>query len=250
MKEMCEIIRDLLPLYWDKVCSEESKRMVEEHLQDCQACRKELQLMQDEVDGVELQKKEWNLAEAAAAAWRRGKKTAFIRGGLAALLAVLVLAGAYVAIHWFSTVAAGDRDALAGQAAEYLGYDRLSILEVEKRGDYLAALCTDEGGNLSMCVFDRDDLFGDRWYANGGKKSLQSGEIGSWNFGSPEGEAVLIFCGGDIPKEVCWYRFENGGITYTCPVEDGTVLDVFVIPDRTSINGYAVPLDREQQALE
>ena len=28
----CEIIRDLIPLYLDKVCSEDSRKLVEEHL--------------------------------------------------------------------------------------------------------------------------------------------------------------------------------------------------------------------------
>ena len=39
MKYECEVIRDLLPLYTDNVCSESSRRMVEEHLQECQSCR-------------------------------------------------------------------------------------------------------------------------------------------------------------------------------------------------------------------
>lgn len=36
----CEIVRDLLPLYADGLCSEESRRAVEEHLKSCEACRK------------------------------------------------------------------------------------------------------------------------------------------------------------------------------------------------------------------
>lgn len=37
----CELIRDLLPLYVDGVCSEESKAAVEAHLQDCADCQEE-----------------------------------------------------------------------------------------------------------------------------------------------------------------------------------------------------------------
>ena len=36
----CEIIRDLIPLYLDDVCSEESKKLVEDHLSECKECRK------------------------------------------------------------------------------------------------------------------------------------------------------------------------------------------------------------------
>ena len=38
MKYQCEMIQDLLPLYKDGVCSEASKQIVEEHLEECPAC--------------------------------------------------------------------------------------------------------------------------------------------------------------------------------------------------------------------
>ena len=39
MKIKCDVIRDLLPLYVDDVLSEESRKLVEEHLQECEDCR-------------------------------------------------------------------------------------------------------------------------------------------------------------------------------------------------------------------
>lgn len=39
MSYPCEMIKDLLPLFEDEVCSEESRRAVEEHLQSCEECR-------------------------------------------------------------------------------------------------------------------------------------------------------------------------------------------------------------------
>lgn len=39
MKLSCGIIRDLLPLYEDEVCCEESREQVEEHLAECAECR-------------------------------------------------------------------------------------------------------------------------------------------------------------------------------------------------------------------
>ena len=250
MNLSCEIVRDLLPLYCDNACSEESRQAVEGHLQGCAGCREELRLMEGEIKGQSACPEEKKLAEAAARVWKRGKKLAFLRGGLLALLAVALLFGGYGAVHWFSTVDGADVPGLARQAAEYLGYDELFIEETAQRGDYLAALCKDAEGNWCMCVFDRDRVFEGRWYANGGKRQMEKGKLGSWNFGSPEREAVLVFCGGDIPEEVCWYRFQNGGITYTCPVEDDTLLDLFIIPDRESISGSPVPLDSEQRELE
>lgn len=40
MKYSCELIKDLLPLYQDEVCSEESAEIIEEHLKQCPECRK------------------------------------------------------------------------------------------------------------------------------------------------------------------------------------------------------------------
>lgn len=40
MSYSCGIVKDLLPLYLDKVCSEESKTAVEEHLSECEGCRR------------------------------------------------------------------------------------------------------------------------------------------------------------------------------------------------------------------
>lgn len=39
MKYSCGLIRDLLPLYHDNVCSADSLAAVEEHLQECEECR-------------------------------------------------------------------------------------------------------------------------------------------------------------------------------------------------------------------
>lgn len=43
----CEVIRDLLPLYQDEICSLQSEALVEAHLKDCTACRKLLSSLRD-----------------------------------------------------------------------------------------------------------------------------------------------------------------------------------------------------------
>lgn len=44
----CNIINDLLPLYLDNLCSEESKQMIEEHLKSCKECQKTLNYMKND----------------------------------------------------------------------------------------------------------------------------------------------------------------------------------------------------------
>lgn len=46
MKLECEVIRDLLPLYAEKIASPASQKLVEEHLEGCESCRAELARMQ------------------------------------------------------------------------------------------------------------------------------------------------------------------------------------------------------------
>ncbi len=47
MKVPCSVIRDLLPLYHDSVCSPESSAMIEEHLKDCEACQEEFHKLEE-----------------------------------------------------------------------------------------------------------------------------------------------------------------------------------------------------------
>ena len=50
MKISCDVIRDLLPLYVDEVLSNDSKTLVDEHIEECENCRDELKkLSGDEV---------------------------------------------------------------------------------------------------------------------------------------------------------------------------------------------------------
>lgn len=45
----CEIIRDLLPVYVENVCSGETKKAVEEHLETCGQCREEYEEMKKSI---------------------------------------------------------------------------------------------------------------------------------------------------------------------------------------------------------
>lgn len=41
----CNVIKDLLPSYIDDICSEDSKRLVEEHIKECNACQSLVEMM-------------------------------------------------------------------------------------------------------------------------------------------------------------------------------------------------------------
>ena len=48
MKITCDIISDLLPLYIDEVCTEDTKAAVEEHIKECSKCRELLGSMTED----------------------------------------------------------------------------------------------------------------------------------------------------------------------------------------------------------
>lgn len=50
MKLSCKIIEDMLPMYYDKVCSEDSAALIEEHLKDCEHCSKVLSALRADLE--------------------------------------------------------------------------------------------------------------------------------------------------------------------------------------------------------
>ena len=57
MNENCELFRDLYDLYKDGICSVDSKKFVEEHLNECEECKKLTEAKKDNVPVVSNEKK-------------------------------------------------------------------------------------------------------------------------------------------------------------------------------------------------
>ena len=94
MNVSCEIIKDLLPLYLDGVCSNDSKVMIDEHLVACENCKAELQAMQN---SFPLNNVGENLNEAEAVKnlskrWKKGMKWSLLKGILITILVIAALA--------------------------------------------------------------------------------------------------------------------------------------------------------------
>ncbi|KOY83996.1 hypothetical protein ADM90_00870 [Lysinibacillus macroides] len=53
MRMNCNIIKDLLPSYIDDICSEDTRKVVEEHLAQCEKCRLSLKRMQQQTDYIQ-----------------------------------------------------------------------------------------------------------------------------------------------------------------------------------------------------
>lgn len=106
MRNECNIIRDILPLYIDKIVSEDTISFVEEHLEKCAACRTELENMKtpnaleqatfdaltDDDKPLKIFAKKWNR-----------KKRIVISAFAAILLIVVLLGSCFVSYLKFDT---------------------------------------------------------------------------------------------------------------------------------------------------
>ena len=155
----CEIVRDLLPLYEDGLCSEESRGAVEEHLKTCEACRKLLPEGPAEA-GQEPAAEESSAAERGvlqgiSREWKRQKRRSWRRGILLgfALLARPLLMG------YLKTGAMGTETDMAGDLL--CGYNRMT-------GEAFAATYQWDGREETMDFTVPDTVFGYRVTALGG----------------------------------------------------------------------------------
>ena len=94
----CEIIKDLLPLYIEDLCSAESRTEVERHLEQCKECQQEyLQLHQDYVSKANGQTTEVFLEEKALFEKSRQEiKESFVNKVIKKFFTVISVSGLFI----------------------------------------------------------------------------------------------------------------------------------------------------------
>lgn len=105
-KISCEVVKDLLPLYCDNVCSRDSSRLVEAHLKECQECCALLKKMETEcsVSNDEERGNE-EIVRGMAAVWKKSVTKSFLKGIFVAFCICFALAGTYWGLTRIITVA-------------------------------------------------------------------------------------------------------------------------------------------------
>ena len=71
MKYDCDMISDLLPLYKDGICSDASKKIIEEHLAECPSCGKMLNDMNDSTIDEKIVKEKNEVIDSQAKFFKR-----------------------------------------------------------------------------------------------------------------------------------------------------------------------------------
>ena len=125
MKLECDVIRDLLPLYAEKLASPASSALVEQHLAECPACRAELEQMEKPVP-VQPEPQ----PDAPLRSIRKTMQKKSIRIAAAAVLAVLCALGL---VFWMG----GAKTPVTAEQAKIWTYNKkedganLCVLEVQ-----------------------------------------------------------------------------------------------------------------------
>lgn len=141
MKLSCDVIQDLLPLYVDQACSEDSTGLVEEHMAECEVCKQTYDAMKTEgkteelVNSEEFRKQQTDSVKKVKKKWSRSKKI-FLTVGIiigAGLLYILIRVGFVLGILGFVLF-----DSATTKVQVYK--------DVAKYSDYIGENCNTEYG--------------------------------------------------------------------------------------------------------
>ena len=90
----CSLIKDLLPLYIDDLCSKESTEVIKNHLEVCEECNKEHETLKSEPKIKPQQDNSQELIKKVNKRFGKEKKKAVLKT-LSVILVVLILIGAF-----------------------------------------------------------------------------------------------------------------------------------------------------------
>lgn len=151
MKMPCHVVEDLLPLYHDGVCSQESNALVEEHLKQCGNCNSLLSRMQSETASIVLHVDDSAPIKSIHDQWTKSKKKAFFKGGIIAVFMCLFLFGAYCGLTKWKCIPVPS-DLLEVTEVSLLADGRI-IYHLNVKDDkqlYFIKITTNEDGSYYM----------------------------------------------------------------------------------------------------
>ena len=96
----CKIVEDMLPIYYDGVCSDESAKLIEKHLENCPQCSRLLSELRTEIEISEKSVDDLKPLEEIQKKWKKSKRV-YLRTGICVTLAVLVLVMTVFSGIWY-----------------------------------------------------------------------------------------------------------------------------------------------------
>ena len=203
MKNECSIVRDLLPLYAEGMVSPETASFMEEHLKDCEHCRKEYERLKapcavpaqdDAAPLLMLQKK-----MAAKRLWTIV---------LTAVFAVALLVSAFAVLD--APVYLPYTEELL--AVEPVGENGLQITFDPSVTDFNYTVYQDpDGGNFYYCDVEAWYSLWDRWFSGG--EELRTAVV----FPAKPYPVTVMYCPNDGTESICVYGEAGEGGSIALP---------------------------------
>lgn len=203
MKNECSIVRDLLPLYAESMVSPETASFMEEHLKDCEHCRKEYERLKAPC-AVPAQ-------DDAAPLLMLQKKMAAKRLRtivLTAVFAVALLVSAFAVLD--APVYLPYTEELL--AVEPVGENGLQITFDPSVTDFNYTVYQDpDGGNFYYCDVEAWYSLWDRWFSGG--EELRTAVV----FPAKPYPVTVMYCPNDGTESICVYGEAGEGGSIALP---------------------------------
>lgn len=203
MKNECSIVRDLLPLYAESMVSPETASFMEEHLKDCEHCRKEYERLKAPC-AVPAQ-------DDAAPLLMLQKKMAAKRLRtivLTAVFAVALLVSAFAVLD--APVYLPYTEELL--AVEPVGENGLQITFDSSVTDFNYTVYQDpDGGNFYYCDVEAWYSLWDRWFSGGEEQRT------AVVFPAKPYPVTVMYCPNDGTESICVYGEAGEGGSIALP---------------------------------
>lgn len=169
-KENCSLIKDLLPLYIDDLCSNESMKIIKKHLADCSECSKEYEQLTNQPKIKIVNDNSTELIKGVGKMFKKDKKKAIIKT-ISIFLAVFILLGVFAFLklplmlyeNKFSSVSSACEVLESGDNSKSNYSNEYFDLYIDaKFGEYtekktdLGAYILDFGNNKNIVIYDEN----------------------------------------------------------------------------------------------
>ena len=203
MKNECSIVRDLLPLYAESMVSPETASFMEEHLKDCEHCRKEYERLK---------------APCAVPAKNDAAPLLMLQKKMAAKrLRTIVLTAVFAVALLVSAFAVLDAPVYLPYTEELLavepvGENGLQITFDPSVTDFNYTVYQDpDGGNFYYCDVEAWYSLWDRWFSGGEEQRT------AVVFPAKPYPVTVMYCPNDGTESICVYGEAGEGGSIALP---------------------------------
>ena len=162
MKLPCTVMEDVLPIYLDGICADETEALVQEHLSQCPNCRQMLEKMRMDIQ-LQNAPDDMKPLRAIEKRWNHSKKIAFQKGAMIAVT-VLLVAAVILSGIWFISYGkyyyqmAECMDPVPEEAVDMGSADRMKVVGGYRVGIWIPPILSNSGfvritGESGMILF-------------------------------------------------------------------------------------------------